>query len=146
MKQLLVKIVVPKLKGITLLATRKGVQLEPLHLLLAPTFSPKFRAELNYHIAVKHSKATSRFVHKNKVYDKDFHSFYLLRKEHGAQIGSRAEDAYVAQLIRDVDDNSLKEELESCKHFLVDSKIENGRHCSATLPWILRTQNICWKS
>ena len=25
------------------------------------------------------------------------------------------------------DDNSLKEELETCKHFLVDSKMENGR-------------------
>ena len=27
----------------------------------------------------------------------------------------------------DVDDNSLKEELETCNHFLVDSKMENGR-------------------
>ena len=28
----------------------------------------------------------------------------------------------------DVDGNSLKEELETCKHFLVDSELENGRH------------------
>ena len=29
---------------------------------------------------------------------------------------------------RDVDDISPKEELETCKHFLVDSEIGNGRH------------------
>ena len=28
----------------------------------------------------------------------------------------------------DVDDNSLKEELKTCKQFLVDSEMENGRH------------------
>ena len=27
----------------------------------------------------------------------------------------------------DVDDNSLKEELETCKHFMVDSEMNNGR-------------------
>ena len=27
----------------------------------------------------------------------------------------------------DVDDNSLREELETCKRFLVDSEMENGR-------------------
>ena len=27
-----------------------------------------------------------------------------------------------------VDDNSLKEELDACKHFLVDSEKESGRH------------------
>ena len=28
----------------------------------------------------------------------------------------------------DVDDNCLKDELETCKHFLVDSEIDSGRH------------------
>ena len=28
----------------------------------------------------------------------------------------------------DVDDQSLREELESCKHFLTDTEMENGRH------------------
>ena len=27
-----------------------------------------------------------------------------------------------------VDDQSLREELESCKHFLTDTEMENGRH------------------
>ena len=52
-------------------------------------FSTKSRAELNYHIAKKHSKATASVVRKCKIYDEDFHSFYNLRdhkrKEHGAQ-------------------------------------------------------------
>ena len=48
--------------------------------------------------------------------------------ENGVQRGSRAQSAGVAQLLGVVDDNSLKEELETCKHFLVDSQTENGRH------------------
>ena len=52
-------------------------------------FSTKSRAEMNYHVAKKHSKATARFDHKGKKCDKDFHSYYKLRehkrKEHGAQ-------------------------------------------------------------
>ena len=28
----------------------------------------------------------------------------------------------------DFEDNSLKEELEKCKHFLVDNEMENARH------------------
>ena len=30
--------------------------------------------------------------------------------------------------VGDVDDQSLREELESCKHFLTDTDMENGRH------------------
>ena len=33
----------------------------------------------------------------------------------------------VAHIMGDVDDNSLKEELETCEHFLIDSEIDNGR-------------------
>ena len=31
-------------------------------------------------------------------------------------------------MLGDVDDQSLREELQSCKHFLVDSEIQKGRH------------------
>ena len=31
-------------------------------------------------------------------------------------------------IVGDVDDQSLREELESCKHFLTDTELENGRH------------------
>ena len=80
-----------------------------------------------YHIAKKHSKAIRRFVRKSKICDKDFHNFYLMQ-EHGAQKGSGARTVDVAHLLSDVDDKSLKEELEPCKHFLVDSEMKNGRH------------------
>ena len=50
------------------------------------------------------------------------------RKEHGEQRNSRAQNVHVASVKGDVDDNSLKEELEKCKHFLVDSDMEKGRH------------------
>ena len=46
----------------------------------------------------------------------------------GAQRGSRARNVDVAHVMGDVDDYSLKEKLEKCKHFLVDGEIENGRH------------------
>ena len=94
-------------------------------------FSTNSRAESNYHIAEKHSKAAARVVHKCQIYDKDFHSFYNLRehkRKHGAQRGSGAQNVDVTQLMGDVDDNSLKHELETCKHFLVDSEMENERN------------------
>ena len=85
-----------------------------------------------YHIAKNYSKATARVVHECRICDKDFHSFFLLRenklKGHGAQRSSGAQKVDVTQLMGDVDDNSLKEELESCKHLLVDSEMEIGRH------------------
>ena len=34
----------------------------------------------------------------------------------------------VEDIVGDVDDQSLREELESCKHFLTDTEMENGRH------------------
>ena len=87
---------------------------------------------MNNHIAKKNSKATARVVHERKISDKGFHSFHLLREhgrmEHGAQRGSSAQNIDVTQLMGDVDDSSLKEELETCKPFLVDSEMENGRH------------------
>ena len=95
-------------------------------------FSPRCRAEIIYHIIKKNSKATARVVQTWKKCDKDFHKFCLLRehkrKELGSQTGSWIQNADVAQLKGDVDDNSLEEQLENCKHFLVDSEVEKGRH------------------
>ena len=34
----------------------------------------------------------------------------------------------VEDIVGDVDDHSLREELQSCRHFLVDSEIQKGRH------------------
>ena len=49
------------------------------------------------------------------------------RKEHEAQRGSRARNVDITQLMEVVDDKSLKEELRTCKHFLVDSEMGSGR-------------------
>ena len=60
-----------------------------------------------------------------------FLSFYLFqeqkRKEYGPMRGSGAQSFHVAQVIGDVDNNSLNKELETCKHVYVDSEMENGR-------------------
>ena len=34
----------------------------------------------------------------------------------------------VEDIVGDVDDQGLREELDSCKHFLTDTEMENGRH------------------
>ena len=34
----------------------------------------------------------------------------------------------VEDIVRDVDDQGLREELGSCKHFLTDTEMENGKH------------------
>ena len=44
------------------------------------------------------------------------------------QIGFGVSDINVEDIVGDVDDQSLREELESCKHFLTDTEMENGRH------------------
>ena len=92
---------------------------------------------MKYHIAKKHSKATARIVHECKGCHKDFHSFHLMREhkreEHGAERSSGAQNANVTQLLRDIDDHSLKEDLETCE--LV--RWRTGDIKSTTLPWIL---------
>ena len=43
-------------------------------------------------------------------------------------MGFGASNIDVEDIVGDVDDQSLREELESCKHFLTDTEMENGRH------------------
>ena len=43
-------------------------------------------------------------------------------------MGFGANNNNVEDIVGDVDDQSLREELESCKHFLTDTELENGRH------------------
>ena len=54
-----------------------------------------------------------------------------LNMEH--QIGSGASNIDVEDIQGDVADQSLLEEFESCKHFLTDTEMGNGRQ-SSTLP------------
>ena len=71
-------------------------------------------------------------MYKCKLFHAEFTGFYALRQhkntQHGTQIGFGANNIDVEDLVGDVEDQSLREELESCKHFLTDTEMENGRH------------------
>ena len=43
-------------------------------------------------------------------------------------MGFGASNSDVEDIVGDIDDQRLREELESCKHFLTDTEMENGRH------------------
>ena len=97
-----------------------------------PNFSTKSRDDLNYHIAKKHSVQRPSITYKCKLCHAEFPGFYALRQhkntQHGTQIGFGASNIDVEDIVGDVDDQSLREELESCKHFLSDTEMENGTH------------------
>ena len=78
-----------------------------------PIFSTKSRDDLNYHIAKQHSAAGPSNTYKCKLCHAEFAGFYALRQQKNTQHGKQI---------------SKKEELQSCRHFLVDSEIQKGRH------------------
>ena len=85
-----------------------------------------------YHITKKHSAPKPEITFKCKLCYEEFPSFYALRQhkntQHGTQVGFGASNIDVEDVVGDVDDQSLREEMESCKHFLTDTEMENGRH------------------
>ena len=97
-----------------------------------PNFSTKSRDDLNYHVAKQHSAAGPSKTYKCNLCHAEFPGFYALRQhkntQHGKQIGFGASNIDVEDLVGDVDDHILREELQSCRHFLVDSEIQKGRH------------------
>ena len=103
-----------------------------LYCIQCSNFSTKSQNDLNYHIAKKHSAPKPDVTFKCNFCYQKFPRFYALRQDkntqHGMQIGSGARDVVVENIIGDVDNQSLREELECCKHFLTDTEMENGRH------------------
>ena len=97
-----------------------------------PNFSTKSRDDLNYHIAKQHSVAVPSKTYKCNLCHAEFPGFYALRQhkntQHGTQIGFGGSNIDVDDLVGYVGDQSLREELHSCRHFLVDSEIQKGRH------------------
>ena len=95
-------------------------------------FSSISQDDLNYHIAKQHSAAGPSKTYKCKFCYAEFPGFYALRQhknaQHGTQIGFGASNIDVEDIVGDVDDQSLREEFQSCKHFLVDSEIQRERH------------------
>ena len=97
-----------------------------------PNFSTKSQNDLNYHIAKKHSAPKPDITFKCKLCYAEFPGFYALRQhrntQHGTQIGSGTKDVDLEHIVGEVEDHSLREELGSCQHFLVDSELERARH------------------
>ena len=97
-----------------------------------PGFFTKSGDDLTYHIAKKHSVPRFSITYKCKLSQAEIPGFYAFRQhkntQHGTQIGFGANNIDVVDLVGDVDDQSLREEMESCKHLLRDTEMENGRH------------------
>ena len=97
-----------------------------------PNFSTKSRDDLFYHFAKQHILAGPSLTYKCKLCHAEFPGFYALRQhknnQHGTQIGFGASNIDVEDIVEDVDDQNLREELQSCRHFLVDSEIQKGKH------------------
>ena len=97
-----------------------------------PNFSEKSENDLNYHFAKKHSAAKLDVTFKCKLCYQEFQGFYDLHQnrntQHGMQIGSGTRDVDVEHIVGDVEDQSFREELRSCQHFLVDSELEKARY------------------
>ena len=122
-----------------------------------PNFFTKSQNDLNYHIAKKHSAPKPDITFKCKVCSAEIPGFYALRQhrntQDGRQMGFGAGNIDVEDIVGDVDDQSLREELESCKHFLTVTEMENRRCrviflpcypstclCS-TISWIMYSRN-----
>ena len=94
-----------------------------------PNFFTKSRDDLNYHIAKKHATPRMKKTHRCKSCSKEFSGFYALRQhktsEHGIQVKSAEFD--VNNFLED-NDADLKEKLQACQLFLVDSELEKGKH------------------
>ena len=111
---------------------KKRCSIGTLYCTQCPNFSTLSQDVLNYHFAKQHSVAGLSKTYKCKLCHAEFAGFYALRQhkntQHGTQIGFGANNIDVEDIVGDVDDQSLREELQSCRHFLVDSEKQKGRH------------------
>ena len=125
-------IVAPKLQEKILYGTRRDVQLEHCIAPTVPTFQQLSQDDLNYHVAKKHSVPRASTAYKCKLCHAEFPGCYALRQhkstQHGTQIGFGVSNFDVENIVGDVEDQSLREETESCKYFLTYTEMENGKH------------------
>ena len=111
---------------------KKSCSAGTLYCTHCPNVSTKFQNDLNYHIAKKHSAPKPDITFKCKLCHQEVPGFYALRQhrntQHGMHIGSGSRDVDVEHILRDVEDQRLREKVRSCQHFLVDSELERARH------------------
>ena len=86
---------------------------------------------MNYHVAKKLSVPRPLKTYKGKLCHAECHGFCALRQhkntQHGTQLGFGANNIDVEDIVGDVDNQSSREKLESCKPFLTDTEMESGR-------------------
>ena len=111
---------------------KKSCSAGTLYCTHCPHFSTKSQNDLKYDIGKKHSSPKPDITCKCKLCYQEFPGFYALRQhrnpQHGMQIRPRRRDVDVDNIVREVEDQSLREELRFCKHFLVDSELQRAKH------------------
>ena len=97
-----------------------------------PNFSTWSQNDLNYHSVKKHTAQKLDVIFKCKPCYQEFSGFHALRQhrktQHGMQIGSKTRDVDAEHIVGDVEGHKMREELRSCQHLLLDSKLERARH------------------
>ena len=116
---------------LNLMRHKKRCSAGTMHCSQGPNFSTKIQNDLNYHIAKKHSVTKPDITFKCKLCYANFAGFFALRQhkntQHGPQMAFGASNIDVDVIVGDIDNQSLREELESCKHFLTGTEMEKGR-------------------
>ena len=112
---------------------RKSCSAGTLYCTQSPSFFTKSQIDLNHRFAKKHIAPKLDITFKCKLCYAEFTGFYALREhkntQHGTPIGFGASNNDVEDIIlEDVDKQRLTEELKSCKLFLTDTEMKNGRH------------------
>ena len=85
---------------------------------------------MNYHIAKKHARVRVENTYNGKIGLEEVCGFYALLKHRSSQNGVpiKTSNLDMDTLPEDIDDAEIEEVHSSCKHFLVDSELEKGRH------------------
>ena len=96
---------------------RKSCSVGTLYCSQCPNFFTKSQNDLNYLIAKKDSAPKRDITFEYKVCFEEFPGFYALRQhrntQHGPPMGFGASNFDVEDIVGDIDDQSLREELES---------------------------------
>ena len=111
---------------------KKKCSVGTLYFTQCPNTSTLSDNDLKYLVAKKHSVPRPSMTFKCTLCHAEIPGFYALRQhkntQHGTEIRFGATNIDVEDIVGDVDDHSSREELDSCKHFLTDTEMENGRH------------------
>ena len=96
-----------------------------------PKFWRTFQADFNYHITNKHSASQHKRTHDCQESGENSPSFYSLRqhKSQHKDLTRKKEHELNHQTLRtdSLNNKNPQDEIQSCKHFLVDSEIEKAR-------------------